>query len=174
MVRSGVTGRESAIAARDKLAQDQIEVLGTVLNDWDAKGGDARAFKAYYNAYLQYQKRRKTNDSHHRSGGNHRTLSRAASLSSLRKAGSRCARILEFRESALFPRLARGESPLQADGNRRRPAIIQPLFTMVIFSIFFGRLAKVYRLTAFPYPVFSLSGTVIWTFFANGPDAVVR
>ena len=56
VVRSGVTGRESAIAAREQLAQDQIEVLGTVLNDWDAKGGDARAFKAYYNAYLQYQK----------------------------------------------------------------------------------------------------------------------
>jgi Mrp family chromosome partitioning ATPase len=55
VVRSGVTGRESAIAAREQLAQDQIEVLGTVLNDWDAKGGDARAFKAY-NAYLQYQK----------------------------------------------------------------------------------------------------------------------
>ena len=46
-------------------------------------------------------------------------------------------------------------------------AIIQPLFTMVIFSIFFGRLAKVPS-DGIPYPVFSLSGTVIWTFFANG------
>lgn len=56
VVRSGVTGRESAIAAREQLAQDQIDVLGTVLNDWDAKGSDASTFKAYYNAYLQYQK----------------------------------------------------------------------------------------------------------------------
>jgi succinoglycan biosynthesis transport protein ExoP len=56
VVRSGVTGRESAVAAREQLAQDQIEVLGTVLNDWDAKGGDASTFNAYYNAYLQYQK----------------------------------------------------------------------------------------------------------------------
>jgi capsular exopolysaccharide synthesis family protein len=56
VVRSGVTGRESAIAAREQLGQDQIEVLGTVLNDWDAKGSDASGFNAYYNAYLQYQK----------------------------------------------------------------------------------------------------------------------
>lgn len=46
-------------------------------------------------------------------------------------------------------------------------AIIQPLFTMLIFSLFFGRLAKVPS-DGVPYPVFSLSGTVIWTFFANG------
>jgi lipopolysaccharide transport system permease protein len=46
-------------------------------------------------------------------------------------------------------------------------AIIQPLFTMLIFSLFFGRLAKVPS-DGIPYPVFSLSGTVIWTFFANG------
>src|SRR5579885_2929295 len=46
-------------------------------------------------------------------------------------------------------------------------AIIQPLFTMMVFSLFFGRLAKVPS-DGIPYPVFSLSGTVIWTFFANG------
>jgi capsular exopolysaccharide synthesis family protein len=55
VVRSGVTERESALAAREQLAQDQIEVLGTVLNDWDAKGADAKAFNSYYKAYLQYQ-----------------------------------------------------------------------------------------------------------------------
>ena len=49
-------------------------------------------------------------------------------------------------------------------------AIIQPLFTMLIFSLFFGRLAKVPS-DGIPYPVFSLSGTVIWTFFANGLTA---
>jgi protein-tyrosine kinase len=55
VVRSGVTERESALAAREQLAQDQIEVLGTVLNDWDAKGADAKAFNSYYKACLQYQ-----------------------------------------------------------------------------------------------------------------------
>ena len=46
-------------------------------------------------------------------------------------------------------------------------AIIQPLFTMLVFSLFFGRLAKMPS-DGIPYPLFSLSGLVIWTFFANG------
>lgn len=46
-------------------------------------------------------------------------------------------------------------------------AIIQPLFTMVIFSVFFGRLAKVPS-ESVPYPIFSLTALVPWTFFANG------
>jgi lipopolysaccharide transport system permease protein len=46
-------------------------------------------------------------------------------------------------------------------------AIIQPLFTMLVFSLFFGRLAKVPS-DNIPYPLFSLAGLVPWTFFANG------
>jgi lipopolysaccharide transport system permease protein len=46
-------------------------------------------------------------------------------------------------------------------------AIIQPLFTMIIFSIFFGRLAKVPS-DGIPYPLFSLAALIPWTFFANG------
>jgi lipopolysaccharide transport system permease protein len=46
-------------------------------------------------------------------------------------------------------------------------AILQPLFTMVIFSIFFGRLAKVPS-DSIPYPLFSYAALVPWTFFANG------
>lgn len=46
-------------------------------------------------------------------------------------------------------------------------AIIQPLFTMVIFSLFFGRLAKVPS-DDLPYPIFSYAALVPWTFFANG------
>ena len=38
---------------------------------------------------------------------------------------------------------------------------------MVVFSIFFGRLAKMPS-DNIPYPIFSYSGLVIWTFFANG------
>jgi lipopolysaccharide transport system permease protein len=46
-------------------------------------------------------------------------------------------------------------------------AIIQPFFTMVVFSVFFGRLAKVPS-DNIPYPVFSFAALVPWTFFAHG------
>ena len=45
-------------------------------------------------------------------------------------------------------------------------AIVQPFFTMVIFSLFFGRLAKVPS-DGLPYPIFSYAALVPWTFFAN-------
>jgi len=45
-------------------------------------------------------------------------------------------------------------------------AIIQPLFTMMIFTIFFGRLAGVPS-DNIPYPVFAYAGLLPWTFFAN-------
>ena len=45
-------------------------------------------------------------------------------------------------------------------------AIIQPFFTMVIFSLFFGRLANVPS-DGLPYPIFSYAALVPWTFFAN-------
>ena len=46
-------------------------------------------------------------------------------------------------------------------------AVIQPLLTMLIFSIFFGRLAKVPS-DGLPYPLFSYSALVPWTFFSTG------
>jgi lipopolysaccharide transport system permease protein len=46
-------------------------------------------------------------------------------------------------------------------------AIIQPFMTMVVFSIFFGRLAQVPS-DGIPYPLFSFAALVPWTFFANG------
>jgi lipopolysaccharide transport system permease protein len=46
-------------------------------------------------------------------------------------------------------------------------AIIQPFFTMVVFSLFFGQLAKVPS-DDIPYPIFSYAALVPWTFFANG------
>jgi lipopolysaccharide transport system permease protein len=45
-------------------------------------------------------------------------------------------------------------------------AIIQPIFTMVIFSLFFGRLANIPS-DGMPYPIFSFAALVPWTFFAN-------
>jgi lipopolysaccharide transport system permease protein len=46
-------------------------------------------------------------------------------------------------------------------------AIIQPLLTMLVFSVFFGRLADVPS-DGIPYPIFSYTALVPWTFFANG------
>jgi lipopolysaccharide transport system permease protein len=45
-------------------------------------------------------------------------------------------------------------------------AIIQPFFTMVVFSLFFGRLAKIPS-DGVPYPIFAYVALVPWTFFAN-------
>lgn len=45
-------------------------------------------------------------------------------------------------------------------------AIIQPFFTMVVFSLFFGGLAKVPS-DDIPYPIFSYAALVPWTYFAN-------
>jgi lipopolysaccharide transport system permease protein len=46
-------------------------------------------------------------------------------------------------------------------------AILQPLMTMVVFSLFFGKLAKMPS-DGVPYPIFSFAALVPWTFFANG------
>lgn len=46
-------------------------------------------------------------------------------------------------------------------------AIIQPFMTMVVFTIFFGRLAKIPS-DGIPYPIFAYAALVPWTFFANG------
>lgn len=46
-------------------------------------------------------------------------------------------------------------------------AVLQPLLTVVVFTVFFNRVAKVSG-GGIPYPVFSLSGLVPWFFFANG------
>lgn len=46
-------------------------------------------------------------------------------------------------------------------------AIIQPFFTMIVFSLFFGRLAKIPS-DGLPYPVFNFAALVPWTFFAGG------
>jgi lipopolysaccharide transport system permease protein len=45
-------------------------------------------------------------------------------------------------------------------------AIIQPLFTMIIFSIFFGKLANMPS-DGIPYPLFAYAALMPWTFFSN-------
>ena len=46
-------------------------------------------------------------------------------------------------------------------------AILQPVATMVVFSLFFGRLAGVPS-DGLPYPLFSFAALVPWSFFAHG------
>jgi len=45
-------------------------------------------------------------------------------------------------------------------------ALLQPLLTMLIFTLFFGRLAKMPS-DGVPYSIFAFTGLVPWTFFAN-------
>jgi lipopolysaccharide transport system permease protein len=45
-------------------------------------------------------------------------------------------------------------------------AIIQPTFTMLVFTLFFGRLAKMPS-DGIPYPIFVYTGLLPWTYFAN-------
>jgi len=46
-------------------------------------------------------------------------------------------------------------------------AIIQPVFTMIVFSLFFGRLGKIPS-DGIPYPLFSYAALVPWAFFSHG------
>jgi len=45
-------------------------------------------------------------------------------------------------------------------------AIIQPFFTMIVFSLFFGRLAKVPS-DGIPYPIFVYAALLPWTYFST-------
>lgn len=45
-------------------------------------------------------------------------------------------------------------------------AIIQPLFAMLLFNVFFGRLVRI-PTDNIPYPLFAYAGLLPWTFFAN-------
>jgi lipopolysaccharide transport system permease protein len=49
-------------------------------------------------------------------------------------------------------------------------AIIQPVFTMLVFTLFFGRLAKVPS-DGIPYPIFVYAGLLPWTYFSNALTA---
>ncbi len=46
-------------------------------------------------------------------------------------------------------------------------AILQPVLTMVVFSLFFGKLAKMPS-DGVPYPIFSFAGLVPWSLFVYG------
>jgi lipopolysaccharide transport system permease protein len=48
-------------------------------------------------------------------------------------------------------------------------AILQPFFTMIVFSIFFGRLAKMPS-DGIPYPIFAYCALLPWSYFAGALD----
>ena len=52
-------------------------------------------------------------------------------------------------------------------------AIIQPLFTMIVFSLFFGKLAKVPSDNV-PYPIFSYAALLPWQLFAKALNDASR
>ncbi len=45
-------------------------------------------------------------------------------------------------------------------------AVLQPVLTMAVFTLFFGRLARIPS-DGMPYPVFFLAAILPWTYFAN-------
>lgn len=45
-------------------------------------------------------------------------------------------------------------------------AVFQPFLTMIVFTIFFGKIARIPS-DGFPYPIFSYSGLLLWIYFAN-------
>ncbi|MCJ7619189.1 MAG: ABC transporter permease [Anaerolineae bacterium] len=48
-------------------------------------------------------------------------------------------------------------------------AVLQPFFTMVVFSIFFGQLAKVPS-DGIPYPIFAYCALLPWSYFSGALD----
>jgi lipopolysaccharide transport system permease protein len=49
-------------------------------------------------------------------------------------------------------------------------ALINPVFSMIVFSVVFGRLAAVPS-DGIPYPIFSYAGLIPWTYFSNTLNA---
>ncbi len=52
-------------------------------------------------------------------------------------------------------------------------AVIQPFFTMVVFSLFFGLLAKIPS-EGLPYPIFYYSALLPWMYFANALNSATN
>jgi homopolymeric O-antigen transport system permease protein len=46
-------------------------------------------------------------------------------------------------------------------------AVIQPLFTMLIFTVVFGTIGGLDRRVQAPYPVFAYAGILLWAFFSG-------
>lgn len=49
-------------------------------------------------------------------------------------------------------------------------ALLQPILTMVIFSVFFGKIAGI-NTGSIPYPIFAYVGLLFWNYFSNSLSA---
>ncbi|MEK7408494.1 MAG: hypothetical protein AAB225_25765, partial [Acidobacteriota bacterium] len=58
IIRSGRTTRDAAQAARDRLVEDGIPVLGAILNDWDPKYSTGSAYYTSHDRYRHYHRER--------------------------------------------------------------------------------------------------------------------
>jgi polysaccharide biosynthesis transport protein len=47
VIRAGQTSRDTAMASRQRLAEDGTPVIGTILNSWDMRGASANAYRNY-------------------------------------------------------------------------------------------------------------------------------
>ena len=82
-------------------------------------------------------------------------------------AGLQLGELWEYRELVLFLAWRDVKVRYKQTALGAAWAVIQPFFTMVVFSVFFGRLAQIPS-DGLPYPVFAYAALVPWTFFANG------
>jgi Mrp family chromosome partitioning ATPase len=53
VVRAKKTTRDAAVAARMRLKEDGIKILGTILNDWNPKHSRG-GYYGYYDSYSRY------------------------------------------------------------------------------------------------------------------------
>ena len=82
-------------------------------------------------------------------------------------ASLRLGEVWEFRELLLFLAWRDVKVRYKQTALGAMWAILQPLLTMLVFTIFFGGLARVGS-DGLPYPLFSYTGLLPWTLFAQG------
>ena len=51
-------------------------------------------------------------------------------------------------------------------------AVLQPVLLALVFSLFFGKLAKIPSEAGVPYPAFAVSGLILWLFFSTAMQRV--
>lgn len=56
VVRAGHTTRDAAVAARSRLREDGIKILGTIMNDWNPKRSPG-GYYGYYDGYSKYYRK---------------------------------------------------------------------------------------------------------------------
>src|SRR5207253_8607220 len=54
VLRSGRTTRDTAVLAKERVMDDGTPILGTILNDWNAKSRSGYGYHGYYKGYYEY------------------------------------------------------------------------------------------------------------------------